>query len=203
MSAFLTNSILLGAGLAMDAFSVSIVNGLNEFKMSKAKTCGIAGTFAFFQFVMPMIGWLCVHTVAESFISFQKFVPWISLILLVYIGGKMLLEGISSLKKNTKEHNEYPEQPCELRVLGFKELLLQGTATSIDALSVGFTIEDYNAGMAFLSTVIIGVITFIICMLGLIFGKKFGEKLSCRATIAGGVILMAIGIKIFAEGFAT
>lgn len=197
MSVFLINSISLGVGLAMDAFSVSIVNGLSDFKMSRAKTCGIAGIFAFFQFIMPMTGWLCVHTVAERFISFQKFIPWIALILLVYIGAKMLLEGISALKKNS---NMPLARQCRSRTLSFKELLMQGIATSIDALSVGFTISGYNTGKVLLNSAIIGTITFIICLLGLFFGKSFGEKLSCKAGITGGIILIAIGIEIFIRG---
>lgn len=178
----------------MDAFSVSIVNGLIDFKMSRAKTCGIAGIFAFFQSVMPMIGWLCVHTVTERFIVFQKFIPWIALILLVYIGGKMLIEGIFTLEKNASMPFA---QRCKSRILSFKELLIQGTATSIDALSVGFTISGYGVGKVFLNSAIIGAVTFIICLLGLLFGKSFGEKLSCKASMAGGIILIAIGVEIF------
>ena len=93
---FFFNSILLGVGLAMDAFSVSMANGLNEPHMKKNRMCGIAGVFAFFQFLMPMIGWICVHTVVQYFKAFEKFIPWIALFLLLYIGGSMLMEGIRS-----------------------------------------------------------------------------------------------------------
>ncbi|MBR3751471.1 MAG: manganese efflux pump, partial [Clostridia bacterium] len=86
---FITN-ILLGVGLAMDAFSVSLANGLNQPCMGKGKMCGMAGVFAFFQAIMPLIGWLCVHTLLEYFKAFEPFIPWIALVLLCYIGGKMI-----------------------------------------------------------------------------------------------------------------
>jgi putative Mn2+ efflux pump MntP len=91
---FFFNSVLLGVGLAMDAFSVSMANGLHDPKMSVRRMCIIAGAFGVFQAVMPMTGWVCVHTIVELFSSFEMFIPWIALILLAYIGGKMLLEGI-------------------------------------------------------------------------------------------------------------
>ena len=91
---FFINSILLGVGLAMDAFSVSLANGLKEPNMKKRRMCFMAGIYAFFQFAMPMIGWLCVHTIVEYFEKFELFVPWIALILLLYIGGKMIWEAL-------------------------------------------------------------------------------------------------------------
>lgn len=196
---FVLNSILLGVGLAMDAFSVSIANGLNEPGMSRRKTYGIAGCYAFFQFAMPMIGWFCVHTVASYFSAFQKFIPWIALILLLYIGGQMLIEGIRKIRNKCAENPD--NCGCETRtMLTKKTLIMQGIATSIDALSVGFTIAGYGTGAAFSSSLIIAAVTFVICMIGLLFGKKFGERLSEKATILGGVILIAIGIEIFVTG---
>lgn len=186
---FIVNSILLGVGLAMDAFSVSLANGLNEPNMKKSKMCGIAGVFGGFQALMPMIGWLCVHTIVKYFQSFQKFIPWIALILLLYIGGKMLIEGIRS--------SECDEKPA----VGFGALMVQGIATSIDALSVGFTISDYSCLMAVICALIIAVVTFIISYIGLILGKKFGTRLSNKAQILGGVILILIGLEIFIKGF--
>jgi len=192
---FVLNSVLLGVGLAMDAFSVSIANGLNEPGMSKGRMSGIAGVYAWFQFMMPMIGWFCVHTIASYFEAFQKFIPWIALILLAYIGGKMVYEGI---KKKTPGDEE--EASAAYR-LGFGTLLVQGVATSIDALSVGFTIAEYNTTSALVSCLIIAVVTFLICMAGLLFGKKFGEKFSDKATIVGGLILIGIGLEIFIKSF--
>ena len=188
--AFFVKSILLGAGLAMDAFSVSLANGLNEPKMKKPKMCGIAGIFAGFQFAMPMIGWICVSTIARLFGVFEKFIPWIALILLGYIGGKMLYEGI-------KNKEEEAGSCC----VGLKCLLVQGVATSIDALSVGFTISEYNCMEALLACLLIGAVTFIICFAGLAIGKKAGTKLAGKAGILGGLILIGIGLEIFITSF--
>lgn len=186
---FFITSIMLGAGLAMDAFSVSLANGLNEPTMKKSRMCGVAGIFSVFQFAMPMIGWICVSTVARLFGTFEKFIPWIALILLGYIGGKMLYEGIKC--KETED---------EKTTVGLKGLLVQGIATSIDALSVGFTISDYNWMEALLACLLIGIITFFICYTGLCIGKKAGTKLAGKAGILGGIILILIGLEIFITG---
>lgn len=188
---FFFNSALLGVGLAMDAFSVSLANGLEEPEMKKKKMCGIAGVFGFFQALMPMIGWVCVHTVVQYFKAFEKCIPWIALILLLFLGGKMLLEGIR--KKGNDEENEKTK-------VGIAALLLQGVATSIDALSVGFTIAEYGLLQALVCAVMIALVTFIICIAGLIIGKKFGTKFANKATIFGGIILIGIGIEIFVTG---
>ena len=182
---FFFNSDLLGVGLAMDAFSVSMANGLHDPKMSKKRMCIIAGTFGVFQAVMPMTGWICVHTIVELFSSFEAFVPWIALILLGYIGGKMLVEGIKG---------EEAEEAAELSA---GALFVQGVATSIDALSVGFTIAEHGWLMALVASLIIATVTFFICIAGLRIGKKFGTKLSGKASILGGVILIGIGLEIF------
>ena len=187
---FFVNSILLGVGLAMDAFSVSLANGLNEPKMKAGRMSLIAGVFGIFQAAMPMIGWICVHTIVQYFSSFEKLIPWIALVLLLYIGGKMLIEGI----KGGDEEGE------GVKNLSFGALMIQGVATSIDALSVGFTIADYNFLMALICALIIAVVTFAICIFGLIIGKKVGTKLAGKANILGGVILIGIGIEIFVTG---
>lgn len=187
--AFVTTSVLLGVGLAMDAFSVSLANGLNEPKMKKVRICQIAGVFAVFQALMPMIGWICVHTILQYFQFFEKLIPWIALALLGFIGGKMLLEGI-------KQGDSEEEKPA----VGFAALLVQGVATSIDALSVGFTIAEYNWLMALVCTLLIAGVTFFICVGGVVIGKKFGTKLANKASILGGVILIVIGIEIFITG---
>lgn len=183
---FVFNSVLLGIGLAMDAFSVAMANGIRESKMPGAKMCGIAGIFSVFQGLMPLIGWICIHTVVQYFQSFQALIPWIALGLLGYIGGKMLYEGIKS--------QSCPVVPA---VLGIAALLVQGIATSIDALSVGFTIANYLFPMALASALIIAAVTFVICMVGLYIGKKAGSCLSGKAGIVGGAILIFIGLEIF------
>ena len=186
---FFFTSIMLGAGLAMDATAVSMANGLNEPKMSKGKMLGIAGMFSFFQALMPLIGWICVHTVVQYFETFERFIPWIALILLCYIGGKMLYDGIKNKEEDGLEHS-----------VGFKALVVQGIATSIDALSVGFTIADYGFVQALVAALLISVVTFILCTSGVMIGKKFGTWLANKATILGGCILIAIGLEIFITG---
>ncbi len=186
---FFVNSALFGVGLAMDAFSVSLANGLREPAMPCDRMSLIAGTFAFFQILMPLLGWFCVHTVERMFSSFQRFVPWIALLLLLYIGGKMILE-------SRREGGEAETAAA----LGGGGLLLQGIATSIDALSVGFTIADLPPAGALVEALIIGAVTFAICMAGLRLGKRFGTRFAGRAGILGGVILIAIGLEIFLKG---
>lgn len=186
-SFFLRNA-LLGVGLAMDAFSVSLANGLNEPLMKRKKMCGIAGVFAFFQCLMPILGWVCVRTVLQCFHVLEKAIPWVALALLAFIGIKMLVEGITC-----REESEKPK-------VGLVALLVQGIATSIDALSVGFTIAEYTISLALLAGGIIAVVTFVICYIGLILGKKFGTKLAGKASILGGIILIAIGLEIFITG---
>lgn len=186
---FFFNSALLGAGLAMDAFSVSLANGLAEPDMKRGKRLLVSGTFAFFQFAMPMIGWLCVKFAAEKFRLFEKAIPYIALVLLLFIGGKMLFEGIK---------NRNGEEPASSVTLW--QLFVQGIATSIDALSVGFAFAEYDVRHALVASAIIAAVTLVICLAGLFIGKKFGTKLAGKAEIAGGAILIIIGIEIFIKG---
>jgi len=179
---------MLGVGLAMDAFSVSLANGLHEPRMRMKKMCIIAATFAVFQALMPLTGWICVHTILQYFQAFEKFIPWIALLLLLFIGGKMVIEGI---------RDDGETEPPRVGIVG---LLVQGVATSIDALSVGFTIADYGFLMAVVCVLIIAAVTYVICMAGLKIGKKCGTKLSGKATVFGGVILIIIGVEIFITG---
>lgn len=189
MIKFFFNSILLGIGLTMDAFSVSIADGLNEPTMKKRKMLGIAATFAIFQFGMPMIGWVCVHTLVEKFNMFQYAIPWIALVLLSFIGGKMIYENVRSRKKIEKNDKK--------KSLSFLGLIIQGIATSIDALSVGFTIADYQWNMAIYACILIAVVTFLFCIIGVFFGKKISSKFSSYAELIGGLILIGIGLEIF------
>ena len=182
---FLFNSVLLGVGLAMDAFSVSLANGLKNHCIRPRQVCLIAGTFGFFQWLMPMIGWFCVNWIVDIFQFLLPLIPWAALVLLCTIGGLMIRDGFSGEEEDVKIE------------VGFTYLLLQGLATSMDALSVGFTIAEYNFSQAFLSSAIIGMVTFAVCIAGLLLGKKFGMKLADKATILGGCILIGIGIEIF------
>ena len=185
---FVITSIIMGVGLAMDAFSVSMANGLNEPDMKARKMLLIAGVFGGFQALMPLIGWVCVHTVVQYFKVFEKFIPWIALALLLYIGGKMLIEGIKN------QDND------ETAGVGLGALLVQGIATSIDALSEGFVIAEYNWQAAIAAALIIAAVTFVICVFGVFIGKKFGTVLSNKAQIFGGIVLIIIGVEIFVTG---
>ena len=190
---FLTNSILLGVGLAMDAFSVSLANGLQESEMPKRRACFMAGIFAFFQALMPMIGWLCVHLFISVFTSFQKYIPWIALILLLYLGGSMIFDAFKC-------------KCCEDETCGkltFGLLMVQGIATSIDAMSGGVTMaaEKYMFSDVAISVAIIAAMTFAICVAGIYLGKVFGTKLANKASIFGGSILIIIGIIILVKSF--
>ena len=188
---FILNSILFGIGLAMDAFSVSVANGLNEPDMHVRRSLLIAGTFGLFQTLMPLAGWICVHSIAEAFQAFQPFIPWIALALLLFIGIKMIVEG----RKEEKDGDDE-----EVKLLRGGALLVQGIATSIDALSVGFTIAEYTWVFALIESVIIGLVTFGICIAGVKLGKTVGMKLAGKASVFGGIVLILIGLEIFITG---
>lgn len=188
---FVLNSILLGVGLAMDAFSVSLANGLNAPKLSRGMRLAIPFTFAAFQFLMPVIGWFCVRSIAETFVAVQPAIPWIALILLLFIGGKMLIDGF---RGGVPEREDVMLKPGTL--------LVQGIATSIDALSVGFTIAEYGMLQALSASLIIAVVTFILCFFGLRIGQHFGTRLAGKAAILGGLILIGIGLEIFITGLS-
>lgn len=186
------NSILLGVGLAMDACAVSMANGLNDPNMKVRKVVLVALIFAFFQALMPMIGWICVRTVAQQFDKFTVAIPYIALALLGFIGGKMIYEGVTQ-KENSSEQQTHKNLTAVV-------LLTQAVATSIDALSVGFTVSSYDVWQALTSVAIISLVTFAICVGGVYVGKKFGTKLGNKAEIFGGIILIGIGLEIFITG---
>ena len=182
---FFVNSALLGTGLAMDAFTVSLANGLNERQMSRARMCLVAGVYALFQTAMPLAGWFLVMKALQMFSVVQKIVPWAAFAVLFALGGKMLKEG---LKKKEGSDGGY--------VLGAGLLAAQAVSTSVDALSAGFAFSGYPAKMAVAASLIIGGITFVICIGGLAIGKKAGTLLAGKASALGGIILMVIGAEI-------
>ncbi|MBR4358375.1 MAG: manganese efflux pump [Butyrivibrio sp.] len=202
---FFVNSVMLGLGLAMDAFSVSLANGFADTKMSRRRRLEISGVYAVFQFIMPFIGWFLVHNAANIFSGLNVLIPWIALFLLAFIGGKMLIEGWRERKcysgknckdcKNTECVNKDPSSFS--KTLSNKTLMIQGIATSIDALSVGFTISQYGVLMVLVCVAIIGAVTWVVCYVGLKLGIKFGTKLAGNAKIVGGLILIGIGLEIF------
>ncbi len=176
--------------MAMDAFSVSVANGLREPAMGKNKVLAIAGVFGGFQGAMPLLGWLCVRTVVSFFKAFEKWTPVVGFVLLLFIGVKMIVEAVKN--KETGEE--------EKTGTGMGLLLVQGIATSIDALSVGFTIESYEFLPALVCSLIIASVTFGLCVLGVAAGKRFGMRFSKASQIAGGVILIVIGAEILIKG---
>lgn len=261
---FILNSMALGAGLAMDAFSVSLANGLAEPGMKTRKMAGVAGVFGFYQAAMPMLGWVLVHTVLSYFAVLERVIPFLALGLLSVIGGKMIFDSLRHSRKETtgklprdmsareksfadkpardtsareKSFTDKPvrdkpaaasladssaplsassaeaaaasvfaaplsgfEEAPPRRVLGLGTLLLQGLATSIDALSVGVTIGGYDAFHAALCAALTGIVTFVIAFCGLFLGKKFGVRLAGKAELIGGLLLCAIGLEIFLTG---
>ena len=185
---FIIQNVSLGVGLAMDAFSVSVTDGLKEHDMRRSRAFFIAGIYGGFQFLLPLIGWGCVQRLEQLFASFQRFIPWIALGLLLFLGLKMIRESL-------RREEEADASAAARKSTG--TLLLQGVATSIDALSVGFTIADYSLRAALAATLLIGAVTFAICLIGLRLGRLFGTRLLRRAGILGGLILIAIGLEIF------
>ena len=185
------SSALLGVGLAMDAFSVSLANGLNEPKMHLRKVFAISGIFAFFQAMMPLIGWIAISGFLELFKFFQSYIPWISFILLCFIGGKMIFDSV----RNGSEEEEQNKK------LTIGVLFVQAIATSIDALTAGINLaKDYTLNQylyVILSVTIIAVLTFGICFGGVKIGQKVGTKFSNKAGILGGSVLIFLGLKIF------
>ena len=188
----------LGVALAMDAFSVSLTNGLAEPCGTKRRAALIAGIFAGFQTAMPLLGWLLVSTVAKQFEKLAPAIPYIGFGILLFIGGKMLIEGIGEIleKKKALKAGEPTETVCVMERATLAGLLVQGVATSIDALSCGFDFVQYNWLRALIASGIIGVLTFGICIAGVFIGRKFGTKLAEKATVFGGVILILIALKM-------
>lgn len=185
---FWGNSMLLGTGLAMDAFSVSLANGLNEPRMGACRMGLIAGVFAVFQALMPMTGWGFVHTIVEHFQFFQQILPWIALALLTYIGVGMVQEG----RKGAAELGPKGR-------LAFYMLLAQGGITSIDALSVGFAIAEYGMAKALACSLIIAAVTFFLCLIGIWLGRRFGLRFAGQAQVFGGGVLLFLGVELFIQ----
>lgn len=185
MFGFVMRSLFLGVGLAMDATCVAMTNGLNYPKLKIRHAVLIAFMFGFFQALMPLIGYL----LGVNFSAFlTKFTPIIALVLLSFLGGKMLLE---AFKKCDAE---------EVEPFDFRLLLVQAFATAIDALSVGVIMVNYTVTELTIALLLIGVITFLFSFIAVFIGKKFGILLSNKASILGGVILIIIGLEIFISG---
>ncbi|MCR5059454.1 MAG: manganese efflux pump MntP family protein [Saccharofermentans sp.] len=181
------NSVLLGVGLAVDAFSVSVSDGLGEPDMRWSRVFLIAGTFSLFQGVMPFAGWILVHFAEQRFEILQKIVPWVAAALLVFLGVKMIIEGVRSKGSEESGKNVH---------LTFGMLMVQGVATSIDALSVGLAIAEYSITETLQSAFIIAAVTLVICISGLKLGARLEAVLKGKAPVLGGIILIAIALEI-------
>ncbi len=184
--------LLTGVGLSMDAAAVGMTNGLNEPKMRLTKILLIALFFGVFQGIMPLIGYFAGTLFAEAVASIA---PYVALVLLGFIGGKMIYEAL----KKSKEEEETAKN------LGVGALTAQAIATSIDALAVGISLLALNGIGAlkvniFAACAIIAACTFVISLAAVFIGKKFGAVLADKAELIGGIILVAIGLKIFIEG---
>ena len=185
---FFVTAIGLGFGLAMDAVSVSLADIVREPGMTKGKKASIALAFGVFQFAMPLIGWVLVSEAVKMMGWLMKLTPWISLILLLILGIRMIRE------------DDHSDEETTDKSIGWGEILTQGVATSIDALSVGFTIASYTLSMALTASAVIGVVTMGLCMAALYAGTLLKGRLPVRETVLGGVILILIGIKVFIDG---
>ena len=179
----LVETIFIGIGLAMDAFAVSICKGLSMFKMSWRKAIKIGLYFGIFQMMMPIIGYL----LGIRFAGFvEKIDHWLAFILLGFIGIKMIKESFSE-EENTDDK------------VDFRTMTILAIATSIDALAIGITYAFLETNNILMSFSIIGLITFVICIYGVLIGNKFGNKYGSKAEFVGGLILLFIGIKILIE----
>lgn len=176
---------LIAIGLSMDAFAVALCKGLNMRKINYRHAFVIALFFGGFQALMPLIGYLVGRQFEQYIVSVDH---WVVFALLLFIGGKMVYEAI----KGNEE-----EDPCSSR-LNIKELLIMSIATSVDALAVGISFAFL--GVSILPSIsLIGVTTFLLSLLGVVVGNRFGSRYQKRAEIAGGVILILIGVKILLE----
>ncbi len=179
--------ILLSFGLAMDAFAVSVTNGMCFKKFKRKEAFATALTFGLFQAIMPLIGYGVGSTFLET-ISFLD--HWIALFLLGAIGINMIMEGVKSYRN--------PDNFCRTETFTLKLLLAQGIATSIDALAVGISFAVTKTDIV-LAAASIGIITFFCSLFGIFLGKKFDSLLKEKAEIFGGFILLIIGLRIFIE----
>ncbi len=188
---FIISSILFGLGLAVDAFLISLAGGVNEPNAKRGKILASALVFALFQLAAPLIGRLCVRTVAERFLFFKECLSGIALAVLLFLGIKMLVEG---LRQSKSKDEEKPKS-------GIGALLLRAAVSSVDALSMGFTIAEYSLWTAVAGAGIIAAITFIAYTAGFFIGRKFGTRLADKAMVIGGILFIVMALEVFIRGF--
>lgn len=211
--------LLLGVALSMDACAVGMTNGMTNPKLKVKGALLIGGLFGFFQFLMPLIGYYITGVIANAFLdTFEAISAWVSFILLAFLGGKMIFECVREWMNAKREKavcqtcfedgDEVKTTEAGMRSLenlSFGKLILQAIATSIDALAVGVTLQmaAISQGLAmgaWGSTLTIGVTTFILSTGAVYIGKAIGDKLADKASFIGGLVLVAIGLKILLEG---
>lgn len=191
---------LLGIALSMDACAVAMTDGMTQKKITPAKALTIGGFFGFFQFLMPLIGYFITGVIASAFLHvFESVSAWIAFALLAFLGGKMLWEAIKDMRKGGA-----CEVPQDRDALTVKKLFVQAIATSIDALAVGVTlkmteISSYLALGVWGATATIGIVTLVLSFAATYLGKAIGCKLADKANLVGGIVLIAIGLKILIE----
>ena len=189
---------MLGVGLSMDAFAVALCKGLAMRQWDHRYGLVIAGAFGFFQALMPLLGWLA----GTSFYKYiEAFDHWVAFGLLLIVGGKMIYDAVKEMRHPEEEQ----EQAFSLRI---GELLVLAVATSIDALAVGLSFAMLGMRSAvspsgsmgiWISILIIGLTTFCLSYAGALIGKQFGTRLKAKAELAGGIVLVALGVKILLE----
>ncbi len=178
--------LFLAIGMATDAATVNISNGMQQ-KLQARQVLAISFSFGFFQFVMPLMGYALANSFFAQYVN--KAIPYIALILLGFLGGKMLYE---AFKKDDEEENN-PK-------ITIKKVIMQSIATSIDAFSIGILLVPYSFNEALLTVFLIGIVTVILPFIGFYVGRKFGDLFKSKAEIVGGLILIIIGIEIFLKG---
>ncbi|MDE7463898.1 MAG: manganese efflux pump MntP family protein [Clostridiales bacterium] len=181
----LLNGLLFGLGLAVDAFLIALANGLNYPDIKKRKVILLSALFAAAQIIMPMLGWLCMHTISLYIPYFDEVLSWVAFAVMLWIGIKMIIDGV---KKRPLEQKKTS--------INVGAVILQCFATSIDSLAVGFTLASYTALSAIVSSVIIAAVTFVLFILGFIVGRRCGMKFADSASVIGGIVFIGIGIEI-------
>ncbi len=180
--------VLIAVGLSMDAFAVSLCKGLTMKKLDYGKGTVIAFFFGLFQGIMPLLGWFLGKQFEQHIVAFDH---WIAFVLLAYIGARMIYDALKS--------KDEPVEACPVdQKINYRELLVLSVATSIDALAVGISFAFFQ--MPILPAVgLIAIITFVLCFAGVILGNRFGVKYKTKAEVAGGIVLILIGLKILLE----
>lgn len=195
--------VIIGVALAMDAFAVSVADGISEPRMRMRKQFGIAFAFGGFQFLMPIVGYVCGS--AFSFLV-EKIAPYLSFALLAFLGGKMIFDYFAETLSRDRAHSiKQPLSPSGRGGLTAGKLSAQAVATSIDALAVGVALlaQEQTGGLPAhfaICALVIGMVTFFISGIAVTLGKKAGGRITDEANLAGGLVLVGIGLKLLLEG---